>query len=159
MKFLGENMRTDSIASSTAGKAHLSRRTLGAALMTLLAAPAAFAKGNLASRPTELKLVLNGDLTMSEKEFRLETGKYYKLAIEAKTSDEFHWMAPDFFIAAWVYQVSVSGIEIHNVKAPEIEFDKDGTANIYFVPIRTGRYKFYVKGQEERGMQGLFIVE
>ncbi len=125
----------------------------------LFGAMPAQAKGNLASRPTELKLVLNGDLSMSEKEFRLETGKYYKLAIESKTSDEFHWMAPDFFISAWVYQVVISGIEVHNVKSPEIEFDKDGTAIIYFVPVRTGRYKFYVRGQEERGMSGLFIVE
>ena len=140
-------------------KGGLTRRALAGAALASLAAPTALAKGNLASKPTELKLALNGDLSMSEKEFRLETGKYYKLAIEAKTSDEFHWMAPDFFIAAWVYQVVISGIEVHNVKAPEIEFDKDGTAIIYFVPVRTGRYKFYVKGHEERGMQGLFIVE
>ncbi len=125
----------------------------------LLSPPAAVAKGNLASKPTELKLVLNGDLTMSEKEFRLETGKYYKLSIEAKTSDEFHWMAPDLFLSAWVYQVVISGIEVHNVKSPEIEFDKDGVAIIYFVPVRTGRFKFYVRGQEERGMLGQFIVE
>ena len=68
-------------------------------------------------------------------------------------------MAPDLFLSAWVYQVVISGIEVHNVKSPEIEFDKDGVAIIYFVPVRTGRFKFYVRGQEERGMLGQFIVE
>ena len=131
---------------------------LGVAL-AWLAFGSADAKGNLASRPTELKLLLNGDLSMSEKEFRLETGKYYKLSIESKGGDEFRWMAPDFFESAWVYQVAISGIEVHNVKDPVIEFDRDGVASIYFVPIRSGRFKFFVKGHEERGMQGLFIVE
>lgn len=137
----------------------LTRRALAGAALVCLVAPGALARGNLATKPTELKLVLNGDLSMSEKEFRLETGKYYKLAIEAKNSDEFRWMAPDFFLSAWVYQVAISGIELHNVKSPEIEFDKDGVATIYFVPVRTGRFRFYVKGHEERGMQGMFIVE
>ena len=128
-------------------------------VLTCIFAFNADAKGNLASRPTELKLSLSGDLKMSEKEFKLETGKYYKLTIDSKGGDEFHWMAPDFFVGAWVYQVVISGIEVHNVKSPEIEFDKDGSATIYFVPIRTGRYKFYVRGHEERGMLGQFIVE
>ena len=68
-------------------------------------------------------------------------------------------MAPDLFRSSWVYQVVINGIEIHNVAAPEIEFDKDGTAIIYFVPIRTGRFRFWIKGQEPRGMIGEFIVE
>ncbi len=119
----------------------------------------AAAKGNLATRPTDLKLKLNGDLSMSTKEFKIETGKYYKLIIESAGGDEFHWMAPDLFLSSWVYQVAINGIEIHNVKSPEIEFDKDGTASILFVPIRTGRFKFYVRGQETRGMLGEFIVE
>ncbi len=138
----------------------VSRRALAlSAIGALAGGGAALAKGNLASKPTELKLVLNGDLSISEKEFKLETGKYYKLAIESKTSDEFHWMAPELFTNAWVYQVVISGIEVHNVTSPEIEFDKDGIAIIYFVPVRTGRFKFYVRGQEARGMAGLFIVE
>lgn len=120
---------------------------------------ASLAKGNLASKPTELKLSLRGDLSMEPKEFRLETGKYYKLAIDCMGGEEFHWMAPDLFTSAWVYQVVISGIEVHNVKSPEIEFDKDGTALIYFVPVRTGRFKYFVRGHEERGMSGLFIVE
>ena len=120
---------------------------------------AAQAKGNLASKPTELKLSLKGDLAMEPKEFRLETGKYYKLAIDCAGGDEFHWMAPELFTNSWVYQVVISGIEVHNVKSPEIEFDKDGTAIVYFVPVRTGRFKYYVRGHEERGMSGTMFVE
>ena len=129
----------------------------------LLLAPSfsqiATARGNLASRPTELKLQIKGDLTMSAKEFKLETGKYYKLAVEVEGGDEFRFMAPDMWLSAWINQVVISGIEVHNVASPEIEFDKDGTATIYFVPVRTGRFKFYVKGHEERGLAGQFIVE
>ena len=68
-------------------------------------------------------------------------------------------MAPDMWLSSWINQVVISGIEVHNVTSPEIEFDKDGTATIYFVPVRTGRFKFYVKGHEERGLAGQFIVE
>ena len=119
----------------------------------------ALARGNLASRPTEIKLDIKGDLTMSAKEFKLETGKYYKLAVTVQGGDEFRFMAPDMWLSAWINQVVIAGIEIHNVASPEIEFDKDGTATIYFVPVRTGRFKFYVKGHEERGLAGQFIVE
>jgi hypothetical protein len=147
------------IACETMRRHFRAAALLGFALLASAFATQSFAKGNLASKPTELKLVLNGDLSMSEKEFKLETGKYYKLAIESRKSDEFHWMAPDLFNNVWVYQVVIAGIEVHNVKSPEIEFDKDGTATIYFVPVRTGRFKFYVKGQEERGMLGTFIIE
>ena len=63
------------------------------------------------------------------------------------------------WLSSWINQVVISGIEVHNVTSPEIEFDKDGTATIYFVPVRTGRFKFYVKGHEERGLAGQFIVE
>ena len=136
------------------------RRTfLIGTVIGVLTPAVALAKGNLATKPTDLKLKLSGDLSMSAKEFRIETGKYYKLAIECEGGDEFHWMAPDLFRSSWVYQVVINGIEIHNVAAPEIEFDKDGTAIIYFVPIRTGRFRFWIKGQEPRGMIGEFIVE
>ena len=40
-----------------------------------------------------------------------------------------------------------------------IEFDDEGVADIWFVPIRPGRYEFGVKGFEDKGMRGFFNVE
>jgi hypothetical protein len=39
-----------------------------------------------------------------------------------------------------------------------VEFDDEGTIDIWFVPIRPGRYPFWVDGFEERGMAGHFMV-
>ena len=137
------------------------RRNIIAGLTAIaaLSPMAAVAKGNLATRPTELKLTLNGDMTMSAKEFKIETGKYYRLVVESKNGDEPRFMAPDLWNNSWVNQIAINGIEIHTAKTLEIEFDKDGTVEILFVPIRTGKFKFWVRGQEARGMVGEFIVE
>jgi hypothetical protein len=139
----------------------ISRRSVvaGIGAAVALAPGAAIAKGNLATRPTELKLQLNGDLSMSAKEFRIETGKYYKLVVGARGGDEFRFMAPDLWYNSWVNQIVINGIEIHAARTLEIEFDKDGDVEVFFVPIRTGRFRFWVRGQEVRGMEGLFIVE
>jgi uncharacterized cupredoxin-like copper-binding protein len=131
----------------------------GLAAVAALSPMAAVAKGNLATRPTEIKLKLNGDLSMSAKEFKIETGKYYRLVVESQGGDEFRFMAPDLWNNSWVNQIAINGIEIHTAKTLEIEFDKDGAVEILFVPIRTGKFKFWIRGQEARGMAGEFVVE
>ena len=80
----------------------------------------ALARGNLASRPTEIKLDIKGDLTMSAKEFKLETGKYYKLAVTVQGGDEFRFMAPDMWLSAWINQVVIAGNAAAVARAMEL---------------------------------------
>jgi len=119
------------------------------------------AEGNLASKPTKLEpLVLNSDLSISVKEYRLSTGKYYRWTIESKGGEEFQLRAPDLMRNSWIDQIVVNGIETKPFGGVYgLEFDDPGTVEVYFIPIRPGDYEFYIAGQRERGMLGKFVVQ
>jgi hypothetical protein len=123
----------------------------------------ALAKGDLASRAVRLEpLVLGNDQSdffMSVKEYKLETGKYYRWKVEASGKREYNLVAPEFWRNAWVRQVSVGEIEIRMSAFDELDFDGAGSVEVFFVPMRTGTYEFRVRGLEQRGMAGKLIVE
>ncbi len=118
------------------------------------------AAGNLASRATDIQVVMNGrDLTLSPAEIQLETGKYYRLSVTSDGIDEFRFRAPEFWRNTWISQIVINDIEVHMLGAPEgVEFDAAGEALIFFVPVRPGDFEFFVQGQEDRGMKGMFVV-
>jgi hypothetical protein len=127
----------------------------------LAASAAAFAQGNLASRPEHLDpLVLGADLSFSVTEYQLETGKYYRWPIQSSGGEEFLVQAPELFRNSWVNQVVINDIEVKPVAGGiyGIEFDDEGEADVWFVPIRPGNYDFFASGFEERGMKGTFVV-
>jgi hypothetical protein len=118
------------------------------------------ARGNLASRPTDLPtLVMDGSLNFSVKEYKIETGLYYRWKIESKGGDEFQLFMPDFFRNVWVNQLVVNDVEFKTSTLYSIEFDDPGVVEVTFVPIRPGRYRYWVAGQEQRGMAGFFVVD
>ena len=117
------------------------------------------AEGNLASKPINLPdLMLKGDLSISETEYVLETGKYYRINISSDGKEEFAWMSPEFFRNSWVDQIVVEDLELKTFGIYSLEFDAEGTFVVTFVPIRPGRYDFWVDGYENRGMKGAFMV-
>ena len=127
-----------------------------------LATLTVMAEGNLASRATRLDpLVLGADLSFSVKEFRLETGKYYRWRIESTGGEEFLVQSPGLFRNSWVNQIVINDIEVKPVGGGiyGIEFDDEGVADVWFVPIRPGEYDYYATGFESRGMIGKFIVK
>ena len=68
--------------------------------------------------------------------------------------------APDIFRNVWVSQIVIDEREIHGVNSLYgIEFDDEGEVAIFLVPIRPGKFEFYVKGYENRGMLGTFNVK
>ncbi len=40
-----------------------------------------------------------------------------------------------------------------------LEFDSEGEIDVWFVPIRPGRYEFYVEGLRTQGFSGTFLVK
>jgi uncharacterized cupredoxin-like copper-binding protein len=137
------------------------RAKLGGAMALVLALQtgSVLAEGNLASDPVDLpELMLTGDLMMSQTEYQLETGKYYRIHISSDGQEEFAWFAPELFRNAWVNQVVVNDLEVKAADIYSLEFDAAGTFVLTFVPIRPGQYDFYVDGYEDRGMLGSFIV-
>lgn len=130
-----------------------------AAVTVLMVAAPGLAEGNLASKPVDLpELILTGDLKMSQTEYQLETGKYYRIDITSDGAEEFAWMSPELFRNAWVNQVVVNDLEVKAADIYSLEFDAAGTFNLTFVPLRPGRYEFYVDGYQDRGMLGAFVV-
>ena len=118
------------------------------------------AKGNLATQTTKLELDIKGDLSLEPKQFNLETGKYYKWIIRSDGIEEMMVQAPDIFRNVWVSQIVINDIEIHGSNLIYgIEFDDEGEVEIFLVPIRPGKFEYYVKGYKERGMVGTFNVE
>jgi uncharacterized cupredoxin-like copper-binding protein len=119
----------------------------------------AWAEGNLAAMPTDLpELVLKSDLSISQTEYELETGKSYRIKITSDGEEEFAWMAPELFRNSWVDQVVVNDLEVKAYGIYSLEFDDAGSFVLTFVPIRAGRYDFWVDGYDTRGMKGAFVV-
>ena len=132
---------------------------LGAMLAAVTVAGPGLAEGNLASKPVDLAdLDLTGALTMSQTEYLLETGIFYRLKISSDGMEEFAWMAPELFRNVWLDQVVVDDKEVKGSGIYSLEFDAEGAFLITFVPIRPGRYEFWVDGYEDRGMRGAFVI-
>src|SRR5687767_9387448 len=85
------------------------------AATTLAIAPlTAEAAGNLATQPTTIELAIDGrNLTFSQMEFELETGKYYRWVITSDGVEEVMIQAPELFRNAWVNQIVFSELEYH----------------------------------------------
>lgn len=138
-----------------------SLKILGIAAVLALAPASAFAAGNLVAKPTTLEpLKMSGkDLSFSTKEYKVETGKYYKWHVESDGAEEIRLEAPDLWRNASIYQISINNIEVKPLGAIYgVEFDEAGAADIFFVPLQPGNFEFYVSGFKDRGMLGHFSV-
>ncbi len=129
-------------------------------LIFLGTATIADAEGNLASRATRLPemLIDSAALTLSETEFQVETGKYYRWRITHDGGEEFQILAPDLFRNSWINQVVINDLEVQPNGLYAIEFDDQGTIDVWFVPIRPGNFDFWINVYRNRGLAGKFVV-
>ncbi|MDX1366010.1 copper-binding protein [Pseudomonas sp.] len=121
------------------------------------------AAGDLTIRGTALPdLVLGNaesDYGMSQMEYQLETGKAYQLKIIASGQKEYAFQAPEFATSIFLRKVEAGGVEIKAITLTELEFEDAGEAEIFFVPIKPGKFRFFAKGLEGKGMLGYFVVK
>jgi uncharacterized cupredoxin-like copper-binding protein len=132
--------------------------------LALVAAPAlARAEGDRALKPEKLPdMVLGlGDagFGVSQRDFALVTGKAYRLKIKSTGEKECAWQAPQFTNYIWLRKIEVNKVEIKASHVYEIEMERAGEAEVFFVPIRPGEYVWGCKGLESKGMAGRFIVK
>ena len=132
--------------------------------LSLIAAPAlARAEGDLALKPEKLPDMVLGlgeaGFGVSQKDFALSTGKAYRLKIKSTGEKECAWQAPQFTNFIWMRKIEVNKVEIKASHVYEIEMEREGEAEIFFVPIRPGEYAWGCKGLEGKGMAGRFIVK
>ena len=131
-------------------------------LMSVMAVgEVAMAEGNLSRRPVavpELELATQDGFGISQTEYQMETGKAYKLEIRSTGIEECAFRADEFFRNIWLRKVEAGGLEIKAAQLNELEFETEAEVEIFFVPIKPGRYPYGCKGLEDRGLSGLFIV-
>ena len=121
------------------------------------------AEGYLAQKPEKLPDMVLGlgetGYGISQKDFALTTGKAYRLKIKSTGQKECAWQAPEFANFIWLRKVEVNHVEIKASHVYEIEMEREGEAEIFFVPIRPGEYAWGCRGLESKGMAGRFIVK
>ncbi|MCR4511093.1 copper-binding protein [Pseudomonas sp. 32.2.56] len=122
-----------------------------------------YAAGDLTRRTEKLPDLLLGseasDYSLSQNEYRLETGKAYQLKIIASGLKEYAFQSPEFATSIYLRKVEAGGVEIKAITLTELEFEEAGEAEIFFVPIKPGTFRFYAKGLEGKGMLGHFVVK
>lgn len=132
-------------------------------LVSLIGVDKLHAEGDLTRRGTALADLHLGteasDYGMSQLEYRLETGKAYQLKIIASGQKEYAFQAPEFATSIFLRKVEAGGVEIKAITLTELEFEDAGEAEIFFVPIKPGKFPFYAKGLENKGMLGYFVVK
>lgn len=131
----------------------------------------ALAAGDLtAQTPVEIKVQL-GDkanaLHFYPDKFELETGKLYKLVLSNPSAMAHYFSSEALSRAVFTRKVQVMGADgkaVAEVKGAiaEIEVHPGGTAEWWFVPVKTATVtdlKCTVKGHSEGGMVGTIIIK
>jgi hypothetical protein len=123
----------------------------------------ASAEGYLALKPEKLPDLELGlgetGYGVSQKDYALVTGKAYRLKIKSTGQKECAWAAPELANYIWLRKVEVNSVEIKASHVYEIEMEREGAAELFFVPIRPGEYAWSCRGLEGKGMAGKFIVK
>jgi hypothetical protein len=133
---------------------------LAAGGMAMDAAAQVAPSAERAERLEELVLgTKENDYAVSHKDYSLTAGKYYRLKVTSAGFKEYMFRAPDLFRNAWIRQVVVNDLEIHTNWIHGLEFDAQGTMEVFFIPQRSGDYDWFIEDFEQNGMQGKFVVK
>ena len=134
-----------------------------AGLALALWAGAALAEGDLSLKVSKLdELVLGtgeAGYGVSKTSYDLVTGRAYSLKIKSTGAKECAWEAPEFAGAIFLRKVEAGDVEVKASYLRELEFEKQSEAEIFFVPIRPGRFPWRCRGLEGKGMTGAFVVK
>jgi hypothetical protein len=139
------------------------RLALVAALAAALVAAApslsqAQVGGNLAALPAvdieiDIKTGPDGAPVLSQSEFKLITGEYYRLNFTSDGKEVWRVEVPDLLQNSHLRVVTVNDVEVHlqGLSFRAIEFDKANSASFTLTPIRPGDYQLYV-GHDPRSL-------
>jgi hypothetical protein len=116
--------------------------------------------GLLTGGATELEpITLSSGQPLAKEPYELESGKYYRLPINADGTAEIAIEGPDFFRNVWVDEVVINKIEVRPLGIASLEFDDEGTATISFVTIRPGSFTLRIPGTTGETQQAIFNVK
>lgn len=104
-------------------------------------------------------LTLASGKAVASAEYKLKSGGYYRMDINADGSAELALSGGDFFRAIWVDEIIINDIEIRPMGVHSLEFDDAGTATISFVAIVPGRYTLSIPGSSGATQQAIFNIQ
>lgn len=104
-------------------------------------------------------LTLGSGKPVAGGEYKLKSGGYYRIDINADGSAEMALSGGDFFRAIWVDEVVINDIEIRPMGLHSLEFDDAGTASISFVAIVPGRHTLSIPGSSGETQQAVFNIQ
>jgi hypothetical protein len=139
------------------------RRAIGIAALLGFGGTAALAAGDLAIKGQKLPDLEigtgNAGYGISQKKYDLETGKAYRLKLKGTGKQECKLRGPEFFSAIYIRQIAAGEVEIMNPTFSGFEFDDPSEAELYFVPVRTGKFTIACAGLEAKGMTVEFEIK
>jgi hypothetical protein len=125
------------------------------------ATPALGGQQGLLTRAERLEpsIKLSAGVPLAEAPYELESGKHYRLTIEADGSQELAVSGADFFRNVWINEVVINDIEVRPLGLDSIEFDAAGEAEITFVTIRPGTFTIRIPGSTGESQSATFNVK
>jgi hypothetical protein len=133
---------------------------LGAVLSVAWSASALAQAGLLTGGATELEpITLSSGQPLAKAPYELESGKYYRIDINADGSAELAVEGKQFFRNVWVDEVIINEIEVRPLGVDSLEFDDEGTATISFVTIRPGTFELRVPGTTSDSQRAVFNIK
>ncbi len=131
--------------------------------LALASGSPAFAEGDLVSRVARAPDITIGlgdaGYGFSQEAFTFETGKGYRMWIKTTGAKECAFMAPDLFKNVFFRKIEVNKVELKIGRVDEIEFEQEGSAELFFTPIRPGEFKWECKGLADKGLTGKITVK
>jgi hypothetical protein len=141
-------------------KAVVSSSVLTVAASLLAGGEAHAQAGLLTGGATELEpITLSSGQPLASAPYELESGKYYRIPINADGTAEIAIEGPEFFRNVWVDEVVINDIEVRPLGVSSLEFDDEGTATISFVTIRPGQFILRIPGTTGETQQAIFNVK
>ena len=105
-------------------------------------------------------ITLSSGKPIAKAPYELQSGKYYRLAIDSDGTAELAVAGSDFFRNIWINEIVINGIEIRPMGGVEsIEFDQEGRATISFVTIRPGTFTLRVPNTNSEAQAAVFNVK
>lgn len=108
-----------------------------------LGAAGLMSKGNKSNLPP---ILLSAGAPLADAPWKLKSGHYYEVEIEADGSQELGLVAPEFFRAIWIDEIVIEGLEVRPLGLDSVEFDEAGTMEIGFIAVKPGSYVMRVPG-------------
>lgn len=115
--------------------------------------------GLLTGKKRLAPITLASGKPLAEKQYELQSGKYYSIDLIADGSAEIAIEGPEFFRNVWVNEVVINDIEIRPLGISSLEFDDEGKATISFVTIRPGTFELRIPGTSSASQTAVFVVK